>query len=204
MPTEKSTPEISWEELAKSAPPRLRRTAEAVGARCATDYCDVTMGITYKKPLCYNHWKEFDALRIFECERCHWFDELVGEFSDEDICYECVDRERRGFQPTPVYAHASVERRVRYLYVLKLDGGKYYCGQTNDLVIRLREHQDGTTPSTHGKRPRLVWFEEWIGRKKEMNQAEDDLTLMAVNNPRVIRRMVEEWQKPLRLVDLSQ
>lgn len=202
MPPEQSGAEY-WEQRAKSLPQMLPRTAEAVGARCATDYCGVTNGISYDKPLCYKHWKEFDAYRIFECERCHWFDELVGEFTDETFCPECVQRERRGNPPTPVYAHAPVERRIRYLYILKLDGGQYYCGQTNDLVIRLREHQDGTTPSTRGKQPRLVWFEEWKGLTRELNQAEDDLTLMADNNPRVIRRMVEEWQKPFRLVDLT-
>ena len=50
----------SWEELAKNATERLNRTADAIGVRCATDFCGVTRGITYEKPLCYGHWKEFD------------------------------------------------------------------------------------------------------------------------------------------------
>ena len=163
----------------------------------------MTKDITFSKPLCYPHWRDFDALMILECERCHWFDELVGEFTEEDLCWECLDRERRGFDPTPVYPHGPVERHIRYLYVLKLDGGNYYVGQTNDLTLRAQEHSDGRTTSTRGKHPSLVWFQEWIGRRDELNHEEDALTHIAINRPRALRRMIEEWQRPLRLVDLG-
>ena len=194
---------LSWEEQAKDAPQRLARTADATGIRCATDYCEVTRGIGYKKPLCYGHWKEFDRYFISECDRCHWFSEDVGGASDEDLCNECYDRERRGFPPSPVYAHAPVQRRIRYLYVLKLDGGSFYVGQTNSLEMRLQEHSDRVVPSTQGKNPKLVWFEEWIGDRRGLNQEEDALTRLANLNPRAIRTMVAAWQRPLRLVDLQ-
>ena len=192
----------AWDVLGPSKP-RLRRTPDAVGARCAADGCDVTKGITYEKPLCWKHWKDFDALLIFECDQCHWFDELVGEFTDENLCYECVDRERHGFPPTPVYAHCPVERRVRFLYILKLDEGKYYIGQTNSLELRLSEHSDGTVRTTRGRHPKLVCFEKWVGRYDELIEEESEMTRIAVNNPRVIRHMVEEWQKSYRLVDFG-
>ena len=192
-----------WSELAKLAPQRMPRSQEAVGKRCATDCCQVTKGITYDKPLCYEHWKEFDDYRLLECERCRWFDEFVGTWSDDDLCSECFDRERKDLPPTPVYGHGPVERRVRYLYILKLDRGKYYVGQTNSLELRFREHVDGSTPSTRGKHPKLVYFQEWVGERDELNEGEDFLTQLANRNPRAIRRMVEEWQKPLRLVDLG-
>ena len=119
------------------------------------------------------------------------------------MCFECMERERRGYPPTPAYTHGLVERRIRYLYVLKLDGGQYYAGQTNHLAIRLKEHNDGTTRSTKGKHPRLVYFKQWVGRTKELNESEDILNRLARENLRAIRRMVEEWQQPLRLVDLD-
>ena len=193
----------SWEELAKNAPQRLNRTADAIGVRCATDYCETTRGITYEKPLCYGHWKEFDRYFLSECGRCHWFTEDVGFGSDEELCYQCFDRERRGFPPSPVYAHAEVERRIRYLYILKLDGGSFYVGQTNSLEIRLQEHSDGVVASTRGKNPKLVWFEEWIGDRRGLNGEEDTLTRLAITNPRTIRVKVAAWQRPLRLVDLQ-
>lgn len=193
---------LSWENL-PPPPPRIPRTADSVGKRCAADNCGETRRVTFNKPLCWSHWKEFDEYLILECERCHWFAELVGEWTDEELCYECVDRERRGYPPTPIYAHGPVERRIRYLYILKLDGGQYYAGQTNHLAIRLNEHKDGTTPSTKGNHPKLVYFKEWVGRTNELNRNEDMLNRMARENPRAIRRKVEEWQQPLRLVELG-
>ncbi len=194
---------LSWEEQSKDAPQRLARTADAIGVRCATDYCEVTRGITYEKPLCYTHWKDFDRYFISECDRCHWFTEDVGCGSDEDLCYECFDRERRGLPLSPVYPHGPVQRRIRYLYVLKLNGGSFYVGQTNSLEMRLQEHSDGVVASTKGRNPKLVWFEKRIGDRRGLNQEEDALTRLAVRNPRAIRAMVAAWQRPLRLVDLD-
>ena len=194
---------LSWEELAKNAPKRLHRTADATGVRCATDYCGVTRGVTYEKPLCYTHWKDFDRYFISECDTCHWFSEDVGDASDEDLCYECYDRERRGYPASPVYAHGPVQRRIRYLYILNLVGPSFYVGQTNSLDMRLQEHSEGEVPSTNGKNPKLVWFEEWIGDRRGLNQAEDALTRLAIRNPRAIRVKVAAWQRPLRLVDLQ-
>ena len=191
-----------WEALGPPKP-KLPRTPDAVGVRCAADGCDVTNRITYDSPLCWNHWKDFDNLLIFECEWCHWFDEHFGEDPDELLCFECIGREQRGMPPTPIYAHGPVERRVRFLYVLKLDGGKYYIGETNSLELRLGEHLDDTTISTRGKHPKLVYFEQWHGQTDELKAKEKELTRIAVDNPRVIRRMVEEWQKPYRLVDFG-
>ena len=116
---------------------------------------------------------------------------------------ECEGREKQKASPVPVYAHGPVERRVRYLYVLKMDGGKFYVGQTNSLELRLQEHQEGNTPSTRGKHPKLVWFQKWISDYDGLIEKEDYLTRIAVENPRRIRRMVEEWRKPHRLVDLD-
>ena len=156
-----------------------------------------------EKPLCYKHWREFDRFEISECEKCHWFDEAFGEWSDDDICYQCFDRERRGYPPTPVYDHGQVERQTHYLYILKLDGGQYYVGQTNDLESRLAEHKDGATRSTKGKHAKLVWYEKSHGNRDEINADEAELTRLANKSPRAIRRMVAEFQRPLKLLDLD-
>ena len=71
------------------------------------------------------------------------------------------------------------------------------------MEIRLKEHQDGKTRSTKGKHPKLVWFEKWTGNRDELKEEEDYLTKLVKQNPRAIRRMVAEWQKPFRLVDLE-
>ena len=111
--------------------------------------------VTYEKPLCYEHWKQFDSYLLFECAKCHRFSSDVNDYSDVrgypdtvDWCNECFDRRRRGFPEAEVHNHGPVEHQTRYLYVLKLDGGKFYVGQTNALEFRLEEHRDGLTKST--------------------------------------------------------
>lgn len=200
-PHDKKNPDSYWANRPVMEPPP--RTPEVVGVKYANVDCYSTKGISYKKPLCYECWKDFDRFEIFECERCHWFDEMVGELRDEDLCFECVARDTRGQPPTPIYDHAIVKHQTRYLYILKLDEGKYYVGQTDDLELRLKEHQDGTTPSTRGKNPRLAWFEGWFGHRKELNAEEDRLTILGKKNIRAIRRMIAEWQRPYQLLDLN-
>jgi len=46
---------------------------------------------SYDRPLCYPHWREFDRFEIFECERCHRVDAMVGVLSeDRDLCPDCI------------------------------------------------------------------------------------------------------------------
>ena len=45
-----------------------------------------------------------------------------------------------------------------YVYILKLEDGSFYAGQTREIRERLMEHRDGMTKSTEGKDPKLVWF----------------------------------------------
>ena len=185
---------------------------EYVPSHCAhaDDHIQCPKQVTYERPLCYEHWKEFDSYQTSECLKCHRFTSDVGDYSylkgfdhAVDWCYECLDRERRGFEDAVVHNHASVKRQIRYLYILKLDGGIFYTGQTNALELRLQEHRDGQTKSTAGKNPRLVWFEQWEGNQESLNEQEDALTRLGVSNPRALRRKVNEWQRLYTLVDFE-
>lgn len=205
----KSNNSITWEEADRIRKNRPKRTADAVGKRCATDGCSRTSGITFDKPLCYPCWVEFDHFAIAECDRCHWFDDVESLYDTaqvnhpaqeqyETLCSDCARK-----RDVPVYAHGPVEHYTRYIYILKLDGGKYYVGQTGDLELRLQEHKDGLTTSTKGNNPRLAYFEERKGNKDELNEEENVLTQLNVRNPRAIRRMVNDWQKLMRLVEIE-
>ena len=186
---------------------------------------------TFERPLCHPHWKEWDAYELAECARCHWllapdfneafgFSGLVEERSDVGFhCDPCLaevlhpdewpwkggpDRERLGEVPV-VLAHAPLVRVLRYVYILKLDGGEMYVGQTPNLVIRMQEHRDGLAPSTKGKHPRLVYFETYEGEKARVTERENELTLRNLDGlgRRRLREMVENFQAPLRLVDFN-
>ncbi|MDG2534433.1 GIY-YIG nuclease family protein [Sphingomonas sp. HITSZ_GF] len=53
-----------------------------------------------------------------------------------------------------------------YAYMLRCRDGSYYTGHTEDLEVRLAQHQRGTLPCyTHRRRPvELVWSEAFDTR----------------------------------------
>ena len=70
--------------------------------------------------------------------------------------------------------------------------------------IRAR-HRDGLVPSTKGKHARLVYFKTYEGEKARVTERENELTLRNLDGlgRRRLREMVENFQAPLRLVDLN-
>lgn len=76
-------------------------------------------------------------------------------------------------------------------------------GQTNDIELRLQEHRDGLTQSTAGKNPQLVFFEEYRGDKEKLNDEEGVLTQLIARNPRAIRRIVSDWRRLMKLVQMG-
>ena len=74
--------------------------------------------------------------------------------------------------------------------ILKLDGKpRMYVGQTRDLRRRVREHLDGRTKTTAGKRPELVWYRV-VGSRSEAVQYEQQLKLWVRFRRRKVRRLV--------------
>ena len=82
------------------------------------------------QPICYPCWLSFDRFEIHECDECHWFLhwDLMFDTAEhnhplrdkyETLCYDCAHG-----REVPVYTHGPVERQTRYLYILKLVGGK--------------------------------------------------------------------------------
>jgi len=58
-----------------------------------------------------------------------------------------------------------------WVYVLELENGKYYVGQTNDLRRRLREHREGRSPFTRRNPMRkLVYWETFSTRGEAMKR----------------------------------
>ena len=45
-----------------------------------------------------------------------------------------------------------------FVYILMLNNGNYYIGQTRDLYVRLHEHRSNMSTMTRGKQPKLQWF----------------------------------------------
>ena len=191
--------------------------------QCARWGCQKTA--TFEKPLCYEHWREWEAWELEECMRCHWFvggDESgvydTAWYAEEYpfLCDDCLWFVETGKgrpspwtggkpDPRPVHAHTKLDRPIRYIYILKLSDGSLYIGQTTNLVTRMQEHRDGLQRQTKGNDPKLVYFEEHEGARDVVNAREGELTIMNQDGMgrRRLREMVERFQAPLRLLDLS-
>ena len=79
-----------------------------------------------------------------------------------------------------------------YVYILQLEGGDLYAGQTRNLMRRLDQHRNGKTKTTAGRQPRLVWFEQLPSRQAAVEK-EADLKHRIDTQPVQMRGMVEAF-----------
>ena len=89
-----------------------------------------------------------------------------------------------------------------YVYILKLDRGRFYAGQTRELRERLMEHRDGLTKSTAGQNPKLVWFST-VPTREEAVTVEVELKRLCDKNPREVRRRVRRFQDLAQELDFD-
>ena len=81
-----------------------------------------------------------------------------------------------------------------WVYLLELDGGgSLYAGQTRNLMRRMQEHGQGTTKTTAGRRPQLLWFEQVPSRQAAVEK-EADLKHRIDTQPDEVRQMARVFQ----------
>ena len=154
--------------------------------------------------LCASHNDAKTKSLIDQCPKCEQYKD-----ANYPLCRNCNaasrtnNTNRRGkYEPeyNAKWEAADEEGDVFFIYILKLDGGKFYAGHTRELRERLSEHRDGKTKSTAGKRPRLVWFDT-VDTRGEAAEAEAVLKELIDKNEREVRRMVTEFLDLIREVD---
>ncbi len=71
----------------------------------------------------------------------------------------------------------QIQQELYYVYILVCNDGSFYCGLTNNLIKRFREHTDGTYPTcyTFNRRPLTLKYYETIPFSKEAQQREKQL-----------------------------
>ncbi|MBC8281849.1 MAG: GIY-YIG nuclease family protein [Chloroflexi bacterium] len=156
---------------------------------------------------CEDHFQDSLAGKIDECPECH-----RAKHNQYDVCLDCYDKRTkpgptkkaspvkpakpRRYTPesSPTWdKKRDAESKQFFAYILKLDGGEFYAGQTRELRERLSEHMDGRTRSTVGKNPKLVWFTT-LASRKDATEMEVELKKLIDSNPREIRRMYIEFK----------
>ena len=159
---------------------------------CAFCECDKPIEPEYE--LCYRHNRQRNRGSIDECPSCDRF-----KRERYDVCIVCnedaISSHPNSFEDDP-------EAPLFFVYILKLDGGKFYAGQTRDLRERLSEHRDGRTRSTAGRNPKLVWFDK-VSSREDALEYERDLQEDIRKNPRKIRKEITAFHDLVRQVHLD-
>ena len=154
--------------------------------------------------LCYDHYDAYQERLVVECPGC-------GLYTDADLCLDCKSarlapstsspkRYRR--EQSKAWEAGDAEAKVFYVYVLKLDDGSFYAGQTRELQERLMEHRDGRTKSTRDRDPKLVWF-TIVESRDEATKLEPFVKELCARDPREIRRWIVEFQSLVSLLDFT-
>lgn len=163
--------------------------------------------------LCADHYEALQDGIIDKCPLC-------GRYKGEEyeVCRDCKKKHRsvtkhkinggngNGEKPKHDIEHSKAWEKADeaaerfFVYILKLDNGEFYVGQTRELRERLSEHRDDKAKSTAGRNPRLQYFEVLPTRElAELREVE--LKKIKDKNPRQIRRMIIGFQDLLREVD---
>ena len=151
--------------------------------------------------LCRDHYSRLQEASIDECPSCGRYKDALYE-----TCLECntkpsprTTRESRAAYRTrrdvdPAWEAGDAEATSFFAYVLKLDGGQFYVGQTRDLRARLMEHRQGTGALIpRGKHPKLQWFAMLTTRRQAMAK-EKQLKELLKRNPREMRKLIIDFR----------
>ena len=177
-------------------------------------FWDCGIPIRSEHVFCYKHFQNFQEGLIDECPGC-------GQAKDTQyqVCLEChrnappqpasttpsaITHNYRWYKPeySPSWEPGDATADRFFVYILKLDGGRFYAGQTRELRERLSEHRDGRTKSTAGGNPKLVWF-EIVDSRDAAAAIEVELKKLIDSNPREVRRMVLSFRDLVQELDFG-
>lgn len=127
-----------------------------------------------------------------------------GKEAKYPTCPECRSAHGKAYRReySPAWDARDAAAEEFYIYILKLDDGAFYAGQTREIRERLMEHRDGTTKATAGKSPRLVWFST-VSSRDEATKLEVQLKKLCDKNPREIRRWIRKFQDLVEELDFE-
>lgn len=89
-----------------------------------------------------------------------------------------------------------------FVYILKLNNGTFYVGQTRELLERLLEHKESQTFSTAGENPKL-WYFEIHPTREDVMRREHELKTLIRKNKREIFRIVRNFHELISKVDIA-
>jgi putative endonuclease len=108
------------------------------------------------------------------------------------------------YTPNPIRSWTKKDKEAHcfYVYVLKLNNGKFYVGQTRILLERMAEHKEGQTISTAGANPKLRYFEILPTREEAMRR-EHELKALARNDTREMCKLIRTFHDLISEIDME-
>jgi len=108
------------------------------------------------------------------------------------------------YTPNPVRSWIKKDRGINrfYVYILKLNNGKFYVGQTRQLLERMAEHKEGQTISTAGANPKLRYFEILPTREEAMRR-EHELKRLARHDTREMYKIIRTFHELISEIDME-
>ena len=180
-------------------------TKKRIGSRsCKFWDCGISVGPG--QFLCGDHYRAYRKGEIDVCPGCKLY-----KLAKYETCQDCrkgaesLTSRQSGSSKSPcrptrcrredsaAWAAGDAEANEFYVYILKLNDGSFYAGQTREIRERLMEHRDGMTKSTAGRDPRLVWFAT-VPTREQAADYEVQIKRVCDQNPREIRRWVRRFQ----------
>ncbi len=142
--------------------------------------------------LCSEHFKDGQDGIINKCPGCGRY-----KNAEYELCFDCYKK-----RPNKVSKKEKIiDSAGRYfVYILKLNDGDYYIGETDSLRERIEEHKDGKKVSTKGRNTVLQYFEIVMGKDVALKRESELQTLNKFNN-RLVRKMINEFKDWIQEVD---
>ncbi len=170
-------------------------------------FWDCNIEIRWDYFLCSIHFDMANAGTIDRCGGCGKFKLLVYEF-----CIKCK-REMSEVRSFP--DQDAIQRDDRefpgdkevgqfFVYILLMNDGKYYVGQTGNLFERIRQHRNNMSQSTKGRDPKLQWFCA-AATRSEATELEQYLKHLNSNpiGRRDIRQRIATFQRLINQLDFT-
>ena len=152
--------------------------------------------------LCAEHHEDYKSQLINECPKCGRFKNTYYKY-----CADCqfgrpvkriftnkqikAKMNSIAIEHSPAWEKADKEAIQFFVYILKLNDGKFYVGHSREPRVRLYEHLDGET-SIKGLNPKLKYF-EILSSRVSAEEREAQLKNINEKNPRQIKRMIMEF-----------
>ena len=144
--------------------------------------CDIPVSKKDHK-FCFEHWLDDKDGFLDKCPDCKKYKDVMYEF-----CLDCKSFKNGKYKKehSVAWEKSDLDVSTFFVYILKLNDGKYYAGQTNNLRRRIYQHKEKqTTKSTKGKEAKLLWFAP-LPSRDSAERAEVELKKLIDKNPSAI------------------